>query len=79
MQITLAARDDMEEILELQHLVFELEGRRVGASNMPALVQDMGGILEEFETGPFFKAVDGGKIVGSVRGYALNGTFFCSK
>ena len=79
MQIVLAAREDMEEILELQHLVFELEGRRVGVASMPALVQDIGGIMEEFETGPVFKAVEDGKIIGSVRGRAQDGTFYIGK
>ena len=79
MDINLAGFEDLKEILVLQHYIFEIEARRIGNFELPALTQDMDGIIEEFANGMMLKAVEDGKIVGSVRGMAKNATLHIAK
>ncbi len=69
-----ATLDDLQEILDLQHLAFKSEARLLNNFDIPPMVQDYAGIKEEFDKGIFFKAVDNGRIIGSSRGYIENGT-----
>ena len=79
MDINLAVFEDLKEILALQHYIFEIEARHVANFELPALAQDMDGIIEEFANGMMLKAVENGKIIGSVRGMAKNGTLHIAK
>jgi ribosomal protein S18 acetylase RimI-like enzyme len=69
-----ATLEDLQEILDLQHLAFKSEAKILNNFNIPPMVQDYAGIKEEFDKGIFLKAVDNGKIVGSARGYIEDGT-----
>lgn len=79
MEIKLAEFNDLEELLKLQHYIFEIEARQLGNFGLPALTQEMDGMIEEFANGVVFKAVKNGKIIGSVRGMAKDGTLYIAK
>lgn len=49
MQIIQASFEDLEEILTLQHFVFEIKARHIGNFELPALTQKKDGIIEEFK------------------------------
>lgn len=74
MEIIKATIEDAEEILALQKRAYESEAKLNNDYSIPPLTQTLDEILEEFETQLFLKAVQDGKIVGSVRGYRKNDT-----
>ena len=67
MEISLAAIEDAEQILELQKLAYQSEAEIYQDFNIPPLTQTISEIKEEFDSLTFLKAVDGTKIIGSVR------------
>jgi len=69
-----ATIDDLQEILNLQHLAFKSEAKILNNYEIPPLLQDYDSIKEEFDKGIFIKAVEDGKIIGSSRGYIEDGT-----
>jgi ribosomal protein S18 acetylase RimI-like enzyme len=62
-----ATPDDAEEILALQKSAYASEGRLYNDFTLPPLIQTLEEIRADFERKLFLKAVEGGKIVGSVR------------
>lgn len=80
MRITKAEKDDLPAILELQRLAYRSEARLLGNFNIPPLLQTLEDMREEYRCGVFLKATDeDGRIVGSVRGFAREGTLFVGK
>lgn len=80
MRITKAEKDDLPAILDLQRLAYRSEARLLGNFNIPPLLQTLEDMREEYRCGVFLKATDeDGRIVGSVRGFAWEGTLFVGK
>ena len=79
-RIAKAEEGDLPAILDLQRLAYQSEARLLGNVRIPPLLQTLEDMREEFRGGIFLKALDeGGNIVGSVRGFARNGTLFVGK
>lgn len=79
-RIAKAEEDDLPAILDLQRLAYQSEARLLGNVRIPPLLQTLEDMREEFLRGIFLKALDEGEnIVGSVRGFARNGTLFVGK
>lgn len=78
--ITQAQEADLPAILDLQRLAYQSEARLLGNFRIPPLLQTLEDIRGEFRCGVFLKALDeDGRIVGSVRGFAREGTLFVGK
>ena len=60
--------NDLPEILELQKLCFSENAIRYNDPNIPPLKQTLDELIEEAKSHVILKAVDGAKIIGSVRG-----------
>jgi ribosomal protein S18 acetylase RimI-like enzyme len=71
-----AEKSDAPEILGLQKTAFQSEAELYGNDSLPALQQTLEELQQEFERpqGVVLKAVVNGKIIGSVRGHAADGT-----
>lgn len=80
MRIVKAEEGDLPAILELQRLAYQSEARLLGNVRIPPLLQTLEEMRGEFRCGVFLKALDeGGRIVGSVRGFVREGTLFVGK
>ena len=80
MDIMGADYDDLPKILELQYLAFQSQARLLDNYDIPPLKQTLGEIQAEYEKYKFLKVVDeSGEIIGSIRGYAENGTTYINK
>lgn len=80
MQIMRADRNDLEEILKLQYLAYQSEAQLVNDFNIQPLTQTLEELMDEYEKGVIYKAVDDkGQIIGSVRGYVRDGTIHIGK
>ncbi|MGO9230035.1 MAG: GNAT family N-acetyltransferase [Bryobacteraceae bacterium] len=77
--ITLAAPEDLEEILALQHLAFHGEGQLYNDFSIPPLTQTLEGIRADFPNKVFLKANMAGTLVGSVRGFQKGETCFVER
>ena len=72
--IGVADEKDAEEILALQKLCFQPEGRLTGDFNIPPLTQTLESIRGDMRRQVYLKAILDGRIIGSVRGYEAEGT-----
>ncbi|MGI6656883.1 MAG: GNAT family N-acetyltransferase [Desulfobulbus sp.] len=70
-----AERSDAETILELQKIAYESEARLYNDWSIPPLTQSVASLLEDFESHVILKAVQDGRIVGSVRAKVRNGKY----
>ena len=68
-----ANRTDATEILALQRLAYESEARLYNDWTIPPLRQTLEDLQHELDHMVILKAVDSGRIVGSVRGQAVAG------
>jgi GNAT superfamily N-acetyltransferase len=66
--ISLAAPEDLEEILALQLLAFRKEGELYNDFSIPPLTQTLDQIRADFPRKLFLKATIAGRLIGSVRG-----------
>ncbi|MGI5270882.1 GNAT family N-acetyltransferase [Nonomuraea sp. CA-218870] len=73
MEIQRAEPGDAGEILTLQRAAYVSEAQLYGDPYIPPLVESLQQVRKAIETGVTLKAVDGGRIVGAVRG-TLAGT-----
>jgi ech hydrogenase subunit C len=73
-----AEKADAPEILALQKTAYQSEAEIYGDDSIPPLHQTLEEIQQDFDHPEqvFMKAVVNGKIIGSVRGYAANGTAY---
>ena len=78
-EIRKAEFEDLEEILMLQYLAFETRAIEAGTRDIPPLRQTLDEVKDEFQKGLFLKAVDGNRIIGSVRAREENGTVYIGK
>jgi ribosomal protein S18 acetylase RimI-like enzyme len=79
MTILKAEQKDLQEILELQYLAYQSETALFGNKDIPPLKETIEELTEEFNKGTILKLVEDGKIIGSVRAYAKNGTAYIGK
>ncbi len=78
-EITKAGLVDLAEILELQKLCYQENARRYNDFKMQPLTQTLKEVEAEFVRGVILKAVDGDKIIGSVRAYEDGGACHIGK
>jgi len=69
MKIQQADITDAVEILALQKLAYLSEARRYNDYSIPPLTQTLEDLVADFGRKTFLKAVEGGRIVGSVNGF----------
>jgi len=69
-----ATIQDAAEILRLQKRAFRIEAERYNDNTLPPLLQTLEDTKADFEHGRFLKATLKGKIIGSVKAYAKDGT-----
>ncbi len=76
-----AEKHDTPEILGLQKTTYQSEAEIYGEESLPALKQTLAELETEFDRPEqvFLKAVVNGKIIGSVRGYSVDGTTHLSR
>jgi GNAT superfamily N-acetyltransferase len=69
MEITCATAEDAEAILSLQRLAYQTEAAIYDDFTIPPLTETLEALIAHFDTRRFLKAVEDGRIVGSVRGF----------
>ena len=79
MTVQKASQDDLQEILELQHLAYQSEAALFGNKDIPPLKETIEELTEEFNKGTILKLIEDDKIIGSVRAYSKNGTAYIGK
>ncbi|WAH38494.1 GNAT family N-acetyltransferase [Alicyclobacillus dauci] len=79
MVITQATVEDAEEILQLQKRAFRIEAEAYGNFDIIPLVETVDQTIDDFASKLILKAVDDGKIVGSVRGHQQGGTCYVGR
>ena len=72
-----AEKNDAPEILALQKIAYRSEAEIYGDDSLPVLQQTLEELQGDFDREMFIKAVVNGKIIGSMRGHALNETAAC--
>lgn len=73
MRILTATRQDAEEILAVVHAAFRPIAAEYGMPSLPPLEETVDDLLADFRTHVVLKAVEDGRIVGSVRGAIFQG------
>ncbi len=63
-----ANREDLIEILDLQHLAYQKEAKRYNDYTIPPLTQTPEEIMLEYDSALFLKLVVDDKIIGSIKG-----------
>jgi ech hydrogenase subunit C len=71
--VSRATAVDAPEILALQKIVYQNEAEMYDDWTLTPLKQTLEEMRKDFETKVFIKAVAGGKVVGSIRGYMVEG------
>jgi N-acetylglutamate synthase-like GNAT family acetyltransferase len=79
MEIKQAEIADAPEILELQKLAYQSEAAIYDDYSIPPLTESLEEIRREFADHTFLKAVEDGKIIGSVRAKNDNGTCYIAR
>lgn len=69
METALATRSDAREILALQHLAYRTEAAIYEDETLPPLLETLEDLAARFESRHFLKAIEDGRIVGSVRAF----------
>ena len=78
-RIESASREDLPEILALQKLAYHSEAVLNQDFTIPALLQTQAEIDQEFIVSTFLKAIQGGRLIGSVRGQLQKSTCFIGR
>lgn len=79
MNIIPAEPEDLQEILALQRLAYQSEAQLVGTDDIPPLRQTLAGLRREMRAGVILKAVEDGRIIGSVRGQVRGNTLYIGR
>jgi ribosomal protein S18 acetylase RimI-like enzyme len=78
--ISIADKEDLKQILELQKECYQIEAELHNDYNIPPLTQSILSINEEFDEGvSFLKGLVDGQLVGSVRGQIKNNTAYVGR
>ncbi len=79
-KITKASEEDLQEILDLQHLAYQSEAALFGRQDIQPLTETLDELAEEYKAGTVLKMTDeNGKIIGSVMGKEADGTLYIGK
>ncbi|HUI71261.1 MAG TPA: GNAT family N-acetyltransferase [Spirochaetia bacterium] len=78
-RIALAAVKDAEAILELQKLCYQSEAAINDDYSIPPLTQTLESMREEFDTKVVLKAIEKGRIIGSIRGFVTDDTCYVGR
>ena len=79
-KITRASEEDLQEILDLQHLAYQSEAALFGRKDIQPLTETLDERIEEYKAGAVLKMTDeNGKIIGSVRGKEAEGNLYMRK
>jgi ribosomal protein S18 acetylase RimI-like enzyme len=79
MEIKIAIRSDAQEILSLQKLAYQSEAAIYDDYRIPPLTQSSESIDAQFDDHTFLKAVEKGRIVGSVRAKTIGDTCYIGR
>ncbi|MBU1669951.1 MAG: GNAT family N-acetyltransferase [Actinobacteria bacterium] len=79
MRIERAGVEDAAEILELQRAAYQVEARRYDDYTIPPMTQTLDGMKSDIGEQLVLKAVNGGRIVGSVRAHTQDETCFIGR
>ena len=79
MTIEKVAREELQTILQLQYRAYESEARLLNNWNIPPLKQTLAEVEAEWDKGVILKAVEDGKLLGSVRAWEMDGTVYVGK
>ena len=79
MTIEKVAREELQAILQLQYRAYESEARLLNNWNIPPLKQTLAEVEAEWDKGVILKAVEDGKLLGSVRAWEMDGTVYVGK
>jgi GNAT superfamily N-acetyltransferase len=79
MDIQKAVLGDAEEILSLQKLSYWSEAEIYDDFTIPPLRQTLEEIKKDFQAQMFLKAVENGRIIGSVRAFVKEGTCYVGR
>ena len=74
LSIVAAQLADAPAMLAMQNVAFQPEARACGVWEIPPLQDSVEGIQEHIRTATVLKAVDGGRLLGSIRGIVTDGT-----
>ncbi len=74
-----ATAEDANDILELQKKTYISEAKINDDYTIPPLTQTIVSIINDFSRCTFLKAVEEGRIIGSVKGYEENGTCYIGR
>jgi ribosomal protein S18 acetylase RimI-like enzyme len=77
--ISIASKEDLKEILNLQKQAFITEAKLHGNYDIEPLRQTYESILSDFDSCRFLKAVSGSKIIGSIKYRALDSRVWIGK
>ena len=78
-EITKANYEDLEEILDLQHLAYITEAQRFNNMNIQPLTETLDELIDEYNSGLVIKMTINNKIIGSIRAREENGTVHIGK
>jgi ribosomal protein S18 acetylase RimI-like enzyme len=79
MIITLAEKEDLGKILEIQKLAFRSQAEIYSDYSIPPLIQTLEEIEQDFLFQTYLKAAINKKIIGSVRGYEDHNTCYIGR
>lgn len=79
MELLPVEQSDLPELLALQKRAFQSEAMLLQTNRIPPLLQTLPELEEEFQKGFFYKAVEEGVLLGSVRGRVDGGTLYIGK
>ena len=78
-EINKANYEDLEEILDLQHLAYITEAQRFNNMNIQPLTETLDELIDEYNSGLVIKMTINNKIIGSIRAREENGTVHIGK
>ncbi len=80
MNIVKAEMNDLQEILELQHLAYLSEAELFGTKDIQPLTETLEDLIEEFKAGIVLKMTDeNNRIIGSIRAREKDGSAYIGK
>ena len=79
MRVKLAVVEDASAILDLQKLCYQSEAAIYDDYSIPPLQQTIDSMRDEFENKVVLKAVESGRIIGSVRAFVKDDTCFVER
>ncbi|HEX9061145.1 MAG TPA: GNAT family N-acetyltransferase, partial [Clostridia bacterium] len=77
--VDIAAKGDLEEILDLQKLAYMSEAEVCGDYKIPPLIQNLSELIDEYNKSIVLKVMEDRKIVGSVRAFERDGTCYIGR